>query len=252
MTKRRKINLADISTKPPKDADRKKLEDETKDLAEEIGDLQEKLLANKDHNLLVILQGMDSSGKDGATAKVFQRCSPTGVRAIPFKKPTDEEFAHDFLWRVHRHAPEKGMIHVFNRSHYEDILIQRVHGWISEEHVAKRMAAINAFEQLLEFDNNTTILKFYMHLSQERQAEKLKARMVEEDKLWKHNPSDSKEAKHWDKYRKCYEYVLNESVIPWHIAPVDSRWYRNYFIAKTVAETLRSFNLKWPPLKLDD
>ena len=131
----------------------------------ELGDLQKLLFANSKYSVLVVFQGMDASGKDGANRKVFRDCNPTGVTAKSFKKPTDEEFAHDFLWRVHKHAPPKGMIHIFNRSHYEDILIQRVHGWISEERVEKRMKAINAFEELLQFDNNTLVLKFYLHIS---------------------------------------------------------------------------------------
>lgn len=249
MARKKKINLSKISTRPPKGTDRDKIEEETNKLVREIGDLQELLLANRDRSLLVIFQGMDSSGKDGATAKVFQRCSPTGISAYAFKKPTEEEFAHDFLWRVHKQAPEKGKIKVFNRSHYEDILIQRVHGWIDEKHVSKRIDSINAFEELLEYDNNTTVLKFYMHLSQERQAEKLQERIDERDKNWKHNPSDWEEAKLWDKYRECYEDAINRSSIPWHIVPVDSRWYRNYSIAKIVAETLRGFEMEWPELE---
>lgn len=249
MAHKKKIDLSKISTRPPKGTNRDKIEDETKKLVREIGDLQEKLYACGDRSLLVVFQGMDSSGKDGSTANVFQRCSPCGINAHAFKKPTEEEFAHDFLWRVHQQAPAKGMIKVFNRSHYEDILIQRVHGWIDEEHVSRRINSINAFEELLEYDNGTKVLKFYMHLSRERQAEKLQERIDERDKNWKHNPGDWEEAKLWDKYRECYEDAINRSSIPWHIAPVDSRWYRNYFIAKVVAETLRGFDMEWPKLK---
>ena len=251
MARRKKINLSKISTLPPKGANRKKIEKETKDLVKEIGELQELLYANRKQSILVVFQGMDSSGKDGSTAKVFKECSPSGVHAYAFKKPTDEEFAHDFLWRVHKQAPEKGMIKIFNRSHYEDILIQRVHGWIDEERVNKRIDSINAFEELLEYDNGTKVLKFYMHLSKERQAEKLQERLDEPDKLWKHNANDWEEAKLWDKYRTCYEDAINRSSIPWHIIPVDSRWYRNYAIAKIVLETLQSFNLEWPGLSED-
>ncbi|MEM1322754.1 MAG: PPK2 family polyphosphate kinase [Bacteroidota bacterium] len=246
------IKLSEISTRPPKGTDEEAIRDETKKLVRRIGDLQYLMQAEGKRSLLVVFQGMDSSGKDGATAKVFARCSPSGVVAHGFKKPSEEEFAHDFLWRIHQKAPRKGMITIFNRSHYEDILIQRVHGWITEERVNKRIAAINAFEELLEFDNNTTILKFYMHLSRERQKEKLQERIDDPEKNWKHNDNDWKEAALWDDYRRAYEDAINRcNSIPWHIAPVDARWYRNYWIAKKVVETLESFDMKLPTLKKD-
>jgi polyphosphate kinase 2 (PPK2 family) len=137
---------------------------------------------------------MDASGKDGTTRRVFGACSPAGINVVAFKKPSEEEFAHDFLWRIHQHAPAKGMVQVFNRSHYEDVLIQRVHKWISEEHAKKRLESINAFEELLEYDNNTRVLKFYLHISREKQKEELLERLEEPHKNWKHNPNDLKEA----------------------------------------------------------
>ncbi len=242
------IKLTKISTKPPKGLDKKDIENKTKDIVKEIGKLQEKMYAENKHSLLVVFQGMDSSGKDGSTAAVFERCSPSGVHAVAFKKPTDLEFAHDFLWRIHKEAPGKGMIKIFNRSHYEDILIQWVHSWISNKKAKQRMDSINAFEQLLAQDNGTTILKFYMHLSPERQLEKLQDRIDDPEKNWKHNDGDWEERKHWAKYRKCYEYAINNSTIPWIIAPVDSRWYRNYFIAKTVLETMKKMRIKLPTI----
>lgn len=246
-----RIKLSDYPTRPTEDYSKKELRSMTKDIAKEIGELQEKMFAEGKHSLLVVFQGMDSSGKDGATREVFKYCSPNGCRAHSFKKPTDEEFAHDFLWRVHKLAPAKGNIQVFNRSHYEDVLIQRVHGWIDEEHVDKRIAAINAWEELLQFDNNTTILKFYMHLSHERQGEKLQERLDEADKNWKHNDGDWKEREYWDKYMDAYENVFNKCSIPWIIAPVDSRSYRNYFIAKKILETMRSMEVEWPKLETE-
>ena len=245
------VDLSKIPTTAPEGLEKKKIEKETRRMARRIGELQEMLQANADHNLLIVFQGMDSSGKDGSTRSTFESCSPSGVSAYGFKKPTDEEFAHDFLWRVHKQAPAKGEIKIFIRSHYEDVLIQRVHKWIDEERVDARIAAINAWEKLLTFDNNTTVLKFYLHLSEERQLEKLTERKVEEDKFFKHNPGDWEERKLWDKYRRCYEDVINRAEIPWHIVPVDNRWYRNYVIAKIVLDTLEGFNLKWPPLKED-
>jgi PPK2 family polyphosphate:nucleotide phosphotransferase len=204
------------------------------------------MYAGKKHNLLVVFQGMDASGKDGATRKVFSYCNPTGINAYPFRKPTEEEFAHDFLWRISRRAPSKGMIQVFIRSHYEDVLIQRVHKWIDEDKVSARIQAINDWETLLQQDNHTTILKFYMHLSPEKQKEKLQERIDDARKQWKHNPDDWKEAERWNEYMFCYEDAINRSEVPWIIAPVDQRWYRDYFIAEKILDTLESFQLKLP------
>ncbi|MDX1410067.1 MAG: polyphosphate kinase, partial [Saprospiraceae bacterium] len=214
-----------------------------------IGDLQHRLYAEKKHSLLVILQGMDASGKDGATRHLFQDCSPIGINAYGFKKPTEEEFAHDFLWRIHKQVPRKGMITIFNRSHYEDILIQKVHGWIDDKRREQRMRAINCFEQNLIDDNGTTILKFYMHLSRDRQKEKLQERIDNPRKQWKHNPDDWKEAELWDQYMECYEYAINNSTVPWIIAPVDQRWYRDHFIGTRVLEAMESLNIKLPTIK---
>ena len=153
------IKLSEIDTRAPEGLEKKSSVKERKELSRTLGELQHLLYAEGKHSLLVVFQGMDSSGKDGATREVFKYCSPSGIKTKGYGKPTDEEFAHDFLWRVHKQCPGKGEIKVFNRSHYEDVLIQRVHKWIDEEHVTKRINAINAWEELLQFDNNTTILK---------------------------------------------------------------------------------------------
>jgi len=243
------IKLSKIPTTAPKDLRKDDIRKATKALTKRLAELHETMIAESKNSLLVVFQGMDSSGKDGATQNVFSRCSPSGISVTGFKKPTEEEFAHDFLWRIHKETPGKGTIKVFNRSHYEDILIQRVHGWISPAHVKKRMAAINAFEELLVFDNQTTVLKFYMHLSKKRQTEKLQERIDEPEKNWKHNPNDWEEAKLWRKYRVAYEYLINNNSIPWHIVPVDQRWYRDYVIAKKVVETLEGLKMKRPLLQ---
>ncbi|MGK0389512.1 MAG: PPK2 family polyphosphate:nucleotide phosphotransferase [Maribacter sp.] len=240
------IKLNKISTNPPSDLDRDDAEKQTKKWAKRIGELQNLMLAEGKHSLLVIFQGMDGSGKDGAVKKVFNYCHHGGVKVHSFKKPSDEQFAHDFLWRVHQNCPEKGMIQIFNRSHYEDILVQRVHGWIDEERVQKRMDAINAFEDLLQFDNNTLILKFYLHISYEQQEVELQQRLDEAEKYWKHNDGDWEQRKYWDKYMTCYEYAINNSTIPWHIIPVDSRWYRDYTMSKIVMDELENLNMKYP------
>ena len=240
------IKLSEISTRPPEELKKRKVKAETDKLARRLGELQHILYGEGKHNLLVVFQGMDASGKDGTTRKVFKYCSPSGVSAFAFKKPNDREFAHDFLWRVHKQTPGKGEIQIFNRSHYEDILIQRVHNWIDEERVRKRMDAINHFEELLKFDNNTTILKFYMHISRERQREKLQERIDVPRKNWKHNPKDWEEAELWDEYMRCYEDVINWSTHPWHIIPVDVRWYRDFVVAKIIVETLEGLNMQLP------
>ncbi len=240
------IELKNISTIAPADFSKKNTKKETKKAAQKIGELSRIYEADKSHSLLVIFQGMDTSGKDGATRETFKYVSPNIVCATSFKKPTDLEMSHDFLWRVHKEVPPKGKIKVFNRSHYEDILIQRVHNWIDDEMVEKRMKSINDFEELLKYDNNTTILKFYLHISREKQKEKLQERIDVDRKNWKHNPGDWKEAELWDEYMKAYEYAINNSVIPWIIIPADQRWYRNHIVAKTVLEALEKMNLKYP------
>ncbi|MBC7886136.1 MAG: polyphosphate kinase [Saprospiraceae bacterium] len=247
------IKLSEISTKAPSELNKKKIEAKTIDIVIKIGELQHRMYAEGKQSLLVVLQGMDASGKDGTIKTVFADCNPSGIDAIAFKKPTEEEFAHDFLWRVHQRTPRKGNIMIFNRSHYEDILIQRVHKWITEERVEKRMNAINAFEELLEFDNNTKVLKFYMHISSEKQQEKLQERIDDPTKNWKHKAADWDENDKWEEYMKCYEYAINKSNINWSIAPSDKRWYRNYFIAKEVLRTLEEMNPQLPLLdKIDD
>ena len=247
-----KIILSEIPTRAPKDTDRKEIEKTTSKMIKKIGELQNKIYAEKKHSVLVVLQGMDASGKDGATKNVFGRCNPSGIDAFSFKKPTEEEFSHDFLWRCHKIVPAKGHIHLFIRSHYEDILIQRVHNWIDDVKVAKRMTAINNFEDLIKFDNKTTVLKFYMHISLEKQEEKLQERIDLPEINWKHNPSDWEERKLWSKYMEAYEYAINESCIPWHIIPVDQRWYRDYCIAKVVLEELKSLDPKLPLIETSE
>jgi PPK2 family polyphosphate:nucleotide phosphotransferase len=247
--KKNKIQLADIPTTAPAGLEKKDLKDETERLVERLGELQHIMYAQGKYSVLIILQGMDGSGKDGAVRNVFHGCTIAGLDLASFKKPTEEEFAHDFLWRIHKWVPQKGMMTIFNRSHYEDILIQRVHNWITEERVKKRMAAINAFEELLEFDNNTLVIKFYMHISKEEQEIQLQQRRDDPTKFWKHNDGDWEERKLWDKYMEAYEYAINESDIPWYICPVDNRWYRDYFIAKTLVERLEALNMSLPAVK---
>jgi PPK2 family polyphosphate:nucleotide phosphotransferase len=246
------IRLSKLSTRAPKGFEKESTLKKLNELTKKIGDLQHALYAEKKQSLLVVFQGLDASGKDGATRNVFLKCGTIGIDAWGFKKPTEEEFAHDFLWRVHKLAPQKGYIQIFNRSHYEDILIQRVHKWIDTKRVKNRMDAINAFEQLLVFDNNTTVLKFYMHISKDKQREKLQERIDDPKSNWKHNSGDWLESNHWAAYRQAYEYAINNSVIPWHIVPVDQKWYRNYAIAQIVHDTLVKMNPQLPVLSLEE
>jgi len=248
-----KVIISDLDTGAPQGWKRKSTKAKTQILHERIAELQHILFAQGKHSMLIVFQGMDASGKDGATRKTFRMCSPSGVDSIAFKKPTEVEFAHDFLWRIHKHAPQKGMIQIFNRSHYEDILIQRVHGWISEEHVRMRMDAINAFERLLQVDNNTTILKFFMNISPERQLEKLQERIDDPSRNWKHNVGDWEQRKHWDAYMNAYQDVLNECNDPaWIPVPCDKRWYRDYFIAHNVLQALEKLDLELPVVSKED
>ena len=243
------MNLSNISTRAPEGLDRGDARDLARKRARRIGELHQQLVAEGKHSVLIVLQGMDASGKDGAMRNVFGRCAPFGLRAVGWKKPTELEFAHDFLWRIHREAPAKGEMVIFNRSHYEDVLIQRVHGWIDEERVDRRIASINAFEELLAYDNNTLILKFYLHLSREQQELELRERLEEHDKHYKHNDGDWAEREHWDKYRAAYEDVIARSSIPWHIVPVDQRWYRDYVMTDIVVNALEGLGMEWPALE---
>ncbi|MGB3798750.1 MAG: PPK2 family polyphosphate kinase, partial [Lewinella sp.] len=236
------------ATRAPDDLDRDDAEKETKERTARIGELIEKLKAGKEHAVLIVLQGMDAAGKDGAMRNVFGEVPPYALRTVAFGKPTEQEFDHDFLWRVHQHVPAKGEMVIFNRSHYEDVLIQRVHGWITEEQVTRRLESINAFEKLLEYDNSTLILKFYLHISKEQQKEELLERVDEKEKYYKHKDGDWREREHWDEYRKAYENAISHSDIRWHIVGTDQRWYRDYQMTRIIVDALEDLDMKWPEL----
>jgi PPK2 family polyphosphate:nucleotide phosphotransferase len=204
------IKLSDISTKAPKELVKEEVKRQTTAMLQELDELQNRLYASAQYALLIIIQGLDASGKDGAIKNVFGTLNPQGVTVKSFKAPTKDELSHDFLWRVHQAVPAKGMIQVFNRSQYEDILITRVHGWCDDQTAEKRIKAINNFEQLLQEHNNTIILKFYLHVSRKEQAERLQERIDNPQKHWKYNPNDVEEAKFWDKYMQMYEVCFEE------------------------------------------
>jgi polyphosphate kinase 2 (PPK2 family) len=181
---------------------------------------------------------------------VFGHLNPQGVTVKSYKAPTAEELSHDFLWRIHSHAPGKGMIQLFNRSHYEDILITRVHKWCDDETAGQRMKAINDFEKLLRVHNHTHILKFYLHISPEEQRLRLEERIKEPSKMWKYNEKDFDEAKLWDIYMQMYEECFdNCNEPPWTIVPADQNWYKEYIIAKELRDLLRSLDMQYPGLK---
>lgn len=244
------IKLSEISTRAPKDIDKKEIKEKTEKIVEELDDLQNLLFAEGKHSILLVIQGMDGSGKDGVIRNVLKHTNPQGVMVKSYKAPTPEELSHDFLWRIHQHAPAKGMIQVFNRSHYEDILITRVHKWCDDETAVKRMKAINDFEQLLEDHNNTHILKFYLHISPEEQHDRLAERMKDPAKMWKYNEKDFEEAKLWDIYMQMYEECFNNcNNPPWTIVPADQNWYKEYIVAEALHGLLKGLDMQFPGLK---
>lgn len=245
-----KILLKDISTRAPKDFDKHVTKEKTLKILDELDELQNLLFAENQHSVLVVIQGMDASGKDGVVRNVFTAMNPQGVRVKSFKAPTAEELSHDFLWRIHSNAPAKGMIQIFNRSHYEDILITRVHKWCDDNTAKKRMKAINDFEELLFLHNNTQILKFYLHVSPEKQRERLNERIKSPAKMWKYNANDFEEAKLWDIYMRMYEDCFeNCNLIRWTIVPSDQNWYKEYIIASALKDTLTELKMQYPGLK---
>ena len=244
------IRLKEISTRAPEGLDKKEIREKTQQMLVELDDLQNLLFAEAKHSVLVVIQGMDGSGKDGTIRNVLGNMNPQGVTVKSYKAPTPEELSHDFLWRIHAAAPARGMIQVFNRSHYEDILVTRVHKWCDDETAVKRMKAINDFEQLLQEHNKTHILKFYLHISPEEQQERLKERIKDPAKMWKYNEKDFEEAKLWDIYMQMYEACFNNCYYPpWTIVPADQNWYKEFVVARALHALLTSLNMQYPGLK---
>ena len=244
------IHLQKISTRAPKGVDKEKTKAKTAQLLEELDDLQNLLYAESKHSVLLILQGMDASGKDGLTRDVLGKLNPQGVMVHSFKAPSEEELSHDFLWRIHQHCPAKGMIQVFNRSHYEDILVTRVHKWCNDAQAMTRMKAINDFEDLLVTHNQTHILKFYLHISPEEQQLRLEERVTDPQKQWKYNENDFQEAKLWKLYMKMYEDCFKHcNKIPWAIIPADQNWYKEYLVADALYQLLKGLKMQYPGIK---
>jgi PPK2 family polyphosphate:nucleotide phosphotransferase len=230
----------------PKSDNRRELDVRTRRL----GELQELLYAEHRHSVLVVLQGMDSAGKDGTIRRVFEGVNPQGVRVASFKQPTASELDHDFLWRVHAQVPARGELVLFNRSHYEDVLITRVHGLISRAEGERRFHAINEFERALT-DEGTTILKFFLHISRGEQKQRLTERLRDPTKYWKFREADLQERSRWAKYRRAYEAVLSHTSTrwaPWYVVPANRKWFRDVVVSSVLVRTLEEFRMRYPPL----
>ncbi len=222
---------------------------EMKAMLKEIGDLQYQMYAERKHSILIVLQGLDASGKDGLVRDLLEYCNPVGLSVKGFKKPTAEEYAHDFLWRVHPHVPAKGMLQIFVRSHYEDILVPTVEELFPHETVEERYDLINQFEKVI-LHNSTSILKFYMSVSHEKQEERLNERITNPEKHWKHNDGDWNTLKKREQYLDVYQKIFEKcNTVPWHVIPADRNWQKTYTAARILLKSLREMNLKWPPLE---
>jgi PPK2 family polyphosphate:nucleotide phosphotransferase len=233
------------------DGSEEEAEDRLVKLNRQLEDLQELLYAEGKRRLLVVLQAMDTGGKDATIRHVFEGVNPLGVKVASFKVPTPEELGHDFLWRVHRQTPAKGEITIFNRSHYEDVLVVRVHKLVSPDVWRGRYARISDFERILA-EEGTTILKFFLHISKDEQKKRLQARLDERDKRWKFNVGDLKERKLWPAYMRAYEDAIGKTSTqwaPWYIVPANHKWYRNLVVATIMVETLKSLKMRYPEPK---
>jgi PPK2 family polyphosphate:nucleotide phosphotransferase len=231
-----------------KDWDKKKTVLKTEKMLQQIGELQFKMYAQNRYSLLIVFQGLDASGKDGVTKGLLKYCNPIGLGIYSFKKPTEEEYAHDFLWRVHNVCPHKGETKVFIRSHYEDILVPTVEKLFAPEIVAQRYQLINDFERIVEH-NETRILKFFLNVSKEAQEGRLMERIELKEKHWKHKDGDWNTREKFDDYMAVYEKIINTcNGVPWYIVPSDKNWQKLYAVAEVVLKTLKEFDLKWPDL----
>jgi PPK2 family polyphosphate:nucleotide phosphotransferase len=249
-----KINLDKVPADfRPEDLDRDQAEERFRELTEELRDLQHLMYAEDRRSLLIVLQGRDAAGKDGTIRRVFGPMNPQGTRVTSFKVPSKEEIAHDFLWRCHMAAPRRGTVGIFNRSHYEDVLVVRVHDLVPKQVWSKRFDHINAFERLLA-DAGTVILKFYLHIDREEQLERFKKRMDNPKKNWKISDADYSERPFWDAYTEAFEDALSQcstEFAPWFIIPANRKWARDLVIADIVAETLKGLGMRFPESEVD-
>lgn len=247
------VRLTDIDPSDTRGYDKARARAETKQLNKRLEELQELLYAEGTHKVLIVLQAMDAAGKDGTIRNVFDGVNPQGVKVASFKKPTSLELAHDYLWRVHAHTPGSGEITVFNRSHYEDVLIVRVLGLVPEERWSLRYAHINDFERLLA-EEGTMIRKFYLHINRDEQRERLQARLDDPSKHWKFDIGDLDQRARWDDYMAAYEEVLSRTSTthgPWYVIPANRKWYRNLVISRVLVDTLEGLGMSYPENEAD-
>lgn len=243
------LKLSKISTIPPEDLSKNACRKELKKIRKKLFKLQDIFFADGRSALLIIFQGLDAAGKDGTTRRVLSSMNPMGVRVQPFKQPTPDELSHDFLWRIYPHFPAKGMIQVFNRSYYEDIIVPSITKSFSKEEISHRVELINGVEHHLE-RSKIHVLKFFLHVSNQEQEKRIKERMTQPAKLWKYSATDQEVANRWDQYIKVYDTVINTCNTPeWHIIPADKRWYRNYAVASVLLAYLESIKLRYPKEK---
>ncbi len=248
-----KFSLIEIAPDAKGAASKDKATKQIKKLREQLAGLQEALYAEHRRSLLIVMQAMDTGGKDGAIKNLCGGLDPNGLQLTNFKYPTPEEWDHDFLWRVHHAVPGKGVVGIWNRSHYEDVLVPRVHKQISEAVWRERCEDINAFERLLT-RNGVTILKFFLHISKDEQKGRLQARLNDVKKLWKFNPADLKERALWDEYRRAYEAVVQQCAsddAPWHIVSANHKWSRNLVMLETVVARLEQMKPQYPAADFD-
>jgi len=249
VTPGKKVSLDDWDTNTDGGWDRDDAEQRTEELNARLEALQELLYAEAKHKVLVVIQATDTGGKDGTIRHVFDGVNPQGVTVASFKRPTDEELGHDYLWRVHRHTPKNGEITIFNRSHYEDVLVVRVHDIVPERRWSRRYGHISNFEQLLA-DEGTTIIKLFLHISKEEQRERLQARIDTPRKNWKFDSGDLREREHWDDYQEAFRVMLERTSTddaPWYVVPADRKWYRNLVISEILVDTLERLEMTYPP-----
>jgi PPK2 family polyphosphate:nucleotide phosphotransferase len=242
-----KVRLDDISAEPPKSMTREKAAARFARLGEEMFELQDAMFGAKVNSVMLVLQGRDSAGKDGAIKHVVGHLNPRGVNVVSFGAPTTEERQHDFLWRVHRHAPRQGEFAIFNRSHYEDVLVVRVHSLVREKLWKERYGHIADFEELLH-EHGTIILKFFLHITKKEQKKRLLEREESPETAWKLNPNDWKERDFWDEFTEAYEDAISKTAAPhapWIVVPANAKWYRNLVIAEAVVAALREHRKGW-------
>lgn len=245
------INISSKATIPNNEISESEAKKKLMKIRKNLYELQNKFYADGRFALLVILQGVDTSGKDGTIRHVFTSMNPQGVQVKSFKKPNEEELSHDFLWRVYPHIPRKGMIQIFNRSYYEDVIMPIVGGFLDKEALKNRCNFIKNLEQHFA-QNNIIVLKFCLNISKEEQKERIKERLLIPHKRWKYSPEDEKVSNNWDSYINAYNVILNNCDYPsWHIIPSDKKWYRNYLVAKILNDTLEQLDLRYPQMNTE-